>query len=461
MSIVAQVIFLLHLALLSGTEGLANTYTTSFPLTENPISEDGNWINGGTVGLDWTNVRETPGFAFGTQTDGGYDDSTALLTGAWGPTQTVSAVVNIVSSDNGSFEEVELRVRSTLSAHSCTGYEMNYSVKPSGAYCQIVRWNGALNSWTELDGRAIPALHTGDIVKATAVGNTLTTYINGVAQFSVTDSTFPSGSPGIGFYSSGDGSIANYGFSSFAATDGIASPPVAGFAGSPTNGIAPLSVVFTNLSSGATNYAWAFGDGNSSASVNPVNTYTNPGPYSVSLTAFGAGGTDTLTLSNYIIVAAVASPVVGFAGSPTNGIAPLSVSFTNLSSGATNYAWAFGDGNISASADPVNTYTNTGAYSVSLTAVGAGGTNTLTLSNYIILAALLPVTLVSPWATNGQFGFSFQTVAGQSYSIQQNTDLAAPNWVTATNFLGTGSPCQFRTLATNTQSPVFFRVREP
>ena len=132
-----------------------------------------------------------------------------------------------------------------------------------------------------------------------------------------------------------------------------------------------------------------------------------------------------------------------------------------MSSGATNYAWAFGDGNISASADPVNTYTNTGAYSVSLTAVGAGGTNTLTLSNYIILAALLPVTLVSPWATNGQFGFSFQTVAGQSYSIQQNTDLAAPNWVTATNFLGTGSPCQFRTLATNTQSPVFFRVWEP
>jgi PKD repeat protein len=623
-SIVAPVIFVLHVALSVRTEALANTYTTSFPLTENPISEGGNWINGGTVGLDWTNVRETPGFAFGTQADGGYDDSTALLTGAWGPTQTVSAVVNIAGSDSGSFEEVELRVRSSLSAHSCTGYEMTYSVKGTGAYCAIVRWNGPLNNWTELDSRTMAALHTGDIVKATAVGNTLTTYINGVPQFSVTDSTFPTGSPGIGFYSTSDGNIMNYGFSGFAATDGIASRPAAGFAGSPTNGIAPLSVVFTNMSSGATNYAWVFGDGNSSASVNPVNTYTNPGAYTVSLTASGAGGTDTLTLSNYIIVAppppvagfagsptsgiapllvaftnlssgatnyawtfgdghtsasanpvntfanpgaysvsltvigaggtntltlsnyivvaapspvagfvgsptngiaplfvaftnlssgatnyvwvfgdgnssastnpvntytnpgaysvsltavgaggtdtltlsnyilvAAAPPVAGFAGSPTSGIAPLSVSFTNLSSGATNYAWTFGDGNSSTSANPVNTYTNPGAYTVSLTAYGAGGTDTLTLSNYIVVAAPLPPPLLSVAVTNGQFSLSFGTVASQSYIIQENTNLSITNWVTVTNFLGTGSPYQFSTPATNTQSPVFFRVREP
>ena len=241
---------------------------------------------------------------------------------------------------------------------------------------------------------------------------------------------------------------------------GVSPPPVAGFAGSPTSGIAPLSVSFTNLSSGATNYAWVFGDGNVSASANPVNTYTNPGVYSVSLTAFGSGGTDTLTLSNYIVVAAP-PPVAGFVGSPTSGIAPLLVSFTNLSSGGTDYAWAFGDGNVSASANPVNTYTNPGVYSVSLTAIGAGGTDTLTLSNYIVVGASSPATLLSALVSNGQFSLSFDTVASQSYTIQENTNFLSTNWVTVTNFLGTGSTCQFNTPATNTRSPVFFRVREP
>jgi hypothetical protein len=38
---------------------------TNFPLTEDPISEGGNWIGGGTTGLDWNNVQTTPGFANG------------------------------------------------------------------------------------------------------------------------------------------------------------------------------------------------------------------------------------------------------------------------------------------------------------------------------------------------------------------------------------------------------------
>ena len=78
--------------------------------------------------------------------------------------------------------------------------------------------------------------------------------------------------------------------------------PVAGFTAWPTNGTAPLSVSFTNLSSGATNYYWAFGDGNTSPLTNPANTYTNPGTCSVTLTAVGPGGTNTLSLANYIVV---------------------------------------------------------------------------------------------------------------------------------------------------------------
>ena len=55
--IVSMVIFALALPFLSGSEAIATTYTTTFPLTENPISQSGHWINGGTVGFDWCNVR--------------------------------------------------------------------------------------------------------------------------------------------------------------------------------------------------------------------------------------------------------------------------------------------------------------------------------------------------------------------------------------------------------------------
>ena len=210
----------------AGAEAIAETYTTNFPLTENPISEDGHWINGLTNGIDWADVATTPGKAFGTQTGIGpnFADSTALLTGNWGPTQTVQAVVYIASGDSTTFEEVELRLRSSLSAHSCTGYEVNFSVKPDNPYCQIVRWNGPLGDFTLLDARSVGVVN-GDVVKATAVGSTITCYINITAIFSVNDISYPSGNPGMGFYLQGGlGPPLNYGFSSYTASDGTQTP---------------------------------------------------------------------------------------------------------------------------------------------------------------------------------------------------------------------------------------------
>src|SRR5262245_17664776 len=210
----------------AGDEAISTSYTTNIPLIENPICEGGHWINGLTNGIDWANVATTPGRAFGTQTGLGpnFADSTALLTGSWGPTQTVQAVVYIASGDSTTFEEVELRLRSSLSAHSCTGYEVNFSVKPNNPYCQIVRWNGPLGDFTPLDARSV-GVTNGDVVKATAVGSTITCYINNTAIFSVNDTTYPTGNPGMGFYlQNGLGPALNYGFSSYTASDGTPTP---------------------------------------------------------------------------------------------------------------------------------------------------------------------------------------------------------------------------------------------
>jgi hypothetical protein len=205
----------------------ANSYSTSFPLTENPISEGNSWSNGLAIGLDWKNVRTTPGFAFGTETGTTeYDDSIASLAGAWGSNQTVQATVRVVASDSASFEEVELHLHRSIAAHNATGYEINFSVKPGNRYVQIVRWNGAYNNWTELKGTSAYYAKDGDVVKATIVGTTITVYINGTSVLSVSDSTYSNGSPGMGFYLQNGTSAnsSNFGFSSFSATDGISKP---------------------------------------------------------------------------------------------------------------------------------------------------------------------------------------------------------------------------------------------
>jgi serine protease len=79
--------------------------------------------------------------------------------------------------------------------------------------------------------------------------------------------------------------------------------PTAEFVGDPTSGIAPLTVSFTDLSTGEpTSWDWDFGDGGGSAAQNPSHQYTSVGTYTVSLTATNAYGSDTETKNNYITV---------------------------------------------------------------------------------------------------------------------------------------------------------------
>jgi len=79
--------------------------------------------------------------------------------------------------------------------------------------------------------------------------------------------------------------------------------PVASFTASPTSGLVPLTVSFTDTSSGSiTGRAWAFGDGNTSTSQNPTNIYLNPGTYTVREIVSGLGGATTNVKPNYIAV---------------------------------------------------------------------------------------------------------------------------------------------------------------
>ena len=206
---------------------MRTSYSTNFSLTESPISESGNWINGGTVGLDWTNVSTTPGLAIGHQVGASYTDATALLAGSWAPDQPAEATVQAVNVKDACFQEVELRLRSSLSAHRATGYEILFKAsKSGGAYAGVVRWNGALGDFTPLTPLLFGSQYgvtEGDVVKASIVGNVITAYINGAVVWTVTDSTYSTGSPGMGFNLENagagcTGTNGDYGFKNFSVT---------------------------------------------------------------------------------------------------------------------------------------------------------------------------------------------------------------------------------------------------
>ena len=79
--------------------------------------------------------------------------------------------------------------------------------------------------------------------------------------------------------------------------------PVAAFEGFPTGGDRPLTVLFTDESTNTpTSWLWNFGDGLLSAERNPTHIYNVAGVYSVVLSATNAGGTGTLTKTDYITV---------------------------------------------------------------------------------------------------------------------------------------------------------------
>jgi hypothetical protein len=215
------------------------SYSTTFALDEDPISEGGMWLNGRKDGIDWIDVISRNGEAFGAVSRmgvperraeqgnletsdaapvGDYDDPTAVLTGAWGKNQHGTGRVFSRNPTEEYFQEVQFRLRHTMTPGSCTGYEVFWRcLKSDTAYAEIVRWDGKVGNWRSLARRvgAEYGVKDGDLVEATIVGDVLKGFINGVEVISATDGTYSSGAPGIGFnFGVGDTNV-DHGFSSF------------------------------------------------------------------------------------------------------------------------------------------------------------------------------------------------------------------------------------------------------
>ncbi len=210
------------------------------------------------------------------------------------------------------------------------------------------------------------------------------------------------------------------------------SPPVAQFTASTTSGNAPMTVQFTDMtgSQGTTVYKWDMNnDGVTDYSTkDPAHTFTVAGTYTIKLTVINAYGVDTETKTNFItisppgtkstpvptpvltpeptptpqrmpeptppqVVPPAGAPKAQFTSSTTQGKSPLSVTFTDQSTGTApmTYRWDFSDG---AGNLPENSQQNptwrfwenvATSYTVRLTVTNAYGSDTIVKQNYITL----------------------------------------------------------------------------
>jgi PGF-pre-PGF domain-containing protein len=158
--------------------------------------------------------------------------------------------------------------------------------------------------------------------------------------------------------------------------------PVASFTSNTTTGFRPLSVAFTDTSTGfPTSWSWDFGDGVTSTSRNPVHEYSNIGNYSVALTVENDKGSDKAQKANYITVLLPLTtlpqlPSANFSSNLTFGKIPLTVQFNDTSTGfPTSWNWDFGDGNASVEQSPMHTYFSAGTYNINLTVNNINGTD--------------------------------------------------------------------------------------
>jgi len=201
------------------------SYRTEFQGNETPISEGGIWLNGKRDGIDWADVLMRDGRVYGEVTrmmakerrveqqvlgagaaagaaEGDYDDPTAVLTGSWGRDQYGRARVFSEKQTDKYFQEVEIRLRSSIKPHWCDGYEVFWRcLKTEGGYAEIVRWNGKIGDFTSLKklvGKEY-GVEDGDLIEASITGNVIKGYVNGKEMISAVDDKIQSGSPGVGF----------------------------------------------------------------------------------------------------------------------------------------------------------------------------------------------------------------------------------------------------------------------
>ena len=177
------------------------------------------------------------------------------------------------------------------------------------------------------------------------------------------------------------------GFSSRAIVLPLLFHVVPAFAGSATlswNAVTSpaLSGYMLHYGSSAGNYPSRIDVG--AATSRTVSNLSEGTTYHFVVTAYDASRVESGFSNDVTVTIPYSAPVANFAASTTSGAAPLALNFTSTSTGKiSSFRWTFGDGTTSSTANPTHVYAAAGAYTVSLTVTGPGGSNTKSVAGAV------------------------------------------------------------------------------
>jgi len=237
--------------------------------------------------------------------------------------------------------------------------------------------------------------------------------------------------------------------------------PSASFTATPVNGRTPLTVQFTDTStgSGITGYSWNFGDGNTSTQQNPSHTYTTAGTYTVTLTATNAGGSDTATQTGLVSAADFSGALPGYTGVYVHVANPEGTKW-NANSNETYYINPTGGGlnAIHISAAPSNIY---GQVTSSTDQTGTFYISDTSGSKYeddIVLLLAVNGTLPDDFAahikTSGYTWTPSASAKGPAVGSYTYQEGAVDHTFTKNDF--TYGPQSWKPTGSNTQYPLFY-----
>ncbi|MBI1182681.1 PKD domain-containing protein, partial [bacterium] len=169
---------------------------------------------------------------------------------------------------------------------------------------------------------------------------------------------------------------------SMSKTVSIYAKPIAGFDAKDVCDETAVSFANNSYNANITSHNWNFGDGNTSAVINPNYTYATAGSYSVTLITISDNGCSD-TLSKAITI--YPNPVVSF--THTTACDYDSTRFTNtttIASGTLAYDWNFSTGDRSSRKSPAYKFPQAGAYVVGLKAMSDKGCERATTATIMV-----------------------------------------------------------------------------
>jgi PKD repeat protein len=168
--------------------------------------------------------------------------------------------------------------------------------------------------------------------------------------------------------------------------------PVANFSTPPACDDVPYQFTdnSTIASGSIVNWEWKQSGSLFDSIQNPYYTFSDTGLYQISLTVtsdIGCINSATRTLHVY------PAPFANFVFDPQFGNPPLDVTFSNLSTGANQYQWIFGDGDTSSLINPFHSYQDTGIFEISLIVTTTYGCSDTATKNIYVIKPVLDIAV--------------------------------------------------------------------